>query len=127
MKFTKTDFLLVIIIILAGYNLFQIDSIKTNVEFYNNKIDSIQNEIDSVMLINEELTEQIGAIDSEINSIDGDIDKVTKNITIIKNQTNEKTDAVNNFSYDELNKFFTNRYQARYDSTTKGTNSQIRY
>lgn len=125
MKITKTDILLVIIAVLAGFNLFQVKSIKTDVEFYNNKIDSIQNEIDSVMLVNEELTNKIGDIDNEINNIDGDIAKVTKNITIIKNQTDEKSDAVNNFTFSDLNKFFTDRYQNGHDSVSKGTGGKI--
>jgi peptidoglycan hydrolase CwlO-like protein len=111
MKINKTDILLVIIVILAGYSIFQMNGIKTDVAGYNAKIDSIQNEIDSVQLENVKITEQIVTIDKEINNIDGDIEKVTKNITIIKNQTNEKIDSVNNYNFSDLEKFFTDRYQ----------------
>ena len=110
MKINKTDILLVIIVILAGYSIFQMNGIKTDVAGYNAKIDSIQNEIDSVQLENVKITEQIVTIDKEINNIDGDIEKVTKNITIIKNQTNEKIDSVNNYNFSDLEKFFTERY-----------------
>ena len=111
MKINKTDILLVIIVILAGYSIFQMNGIKTDVAGYNAKIDSIQNEIDSVQLENVKITEQIVTIDKEINNIDGDIEKVTKNITIIKNQTNEKIDSVNNYNFSDLEKFFTDRYK----------------
>jgi peptidoglycan hydrolase CwlO-like protein len=127
MKINKQDILLVIIVILAGYSIFQMNGIKTDVAGYNAKIDSIQNEIDSVEMVNKEITTQILSIDKDINNIDNDIDKVTKNITIIKNNTNEKVDAVNEFTFSDLAKFFSDRYEgdisgARHDSTSKGSN-----
>lgn len=127
MKINKQDILLVIIVILAGYSIFQMNGIKTDVAGYNAKIDSIQNEIDSVEMVNKEITTQILSIDKDINNIDNDIDKVTKNITIIKNNTNEKVDAVNEFTFSDLSKFFSDRYEgdisgARHDSTSKGSN-----
>jgi peptidoglycan hydrolase CwlO-like protein len=111
MKINKQDILLVIIVILAGYSIFQMNGIKTDVSAYNAKIDSIQNEIDSIEVVNEKISEKITTIDGDINNIDGDIAKVTKNITIIKNQTNEKIDSVNNFNFSDLEKFFTERYK----------------
>ncbi len=110
MKINKTNVLLVIIAILAGYSIFQGSKIRTDVAGYNAKIDSIQNEIDSVQLVNEKLTEQITVIDKDIDKVDGNIQNVTKNITIIKKQTDEKIDSVNNFNFSDLEKFFTDRY-----------------
>ncbi len=128
MKINKTDILLVIVVLLAGYSIFQMKGIKTDVAGYNAKIDSIQNEIDSVEMVNKEITTQILTIDKEIDNIDGDIDKVTKNITIIKNQTDEKVNAVNEFTFSDLAKFFSDRYEGReigstgHDSTAKSSN-----
>jgi peptidoglycan hydrolase CwlO-like protein len=128
MKINKTDILLVIVVLLAGYSIFQMKGIKTDVAGYNAKIDSIQNEIDSVEMVNREITTQILTIDKEIDNIDGDIDKVTKNITIIKNQTDEKVNAVNEFTFSDLAKFFSDRYEGRengnsgHDSTAKSSN-----
>lgn len=119
MKINKQDILLVIIIVLAGYSILQMKGIKTDVEFYNTKIDIIQKEIDSVQTVNEKITEQIVMLDNEIDNIDGDIDKVTKNITIIKNQTNDKVDAVNEFTFSDLAKFFSDRYEGREDSSAR--------
>lgn len=110
MKINKQDILLLIIVVLAGYSILQMKGIKTDVESYNNKITLIQQEIDSVQVLNKELTKQITLIDNEISAIDSDIENVTKNITIIKNQTNEKIDDVNEFTFGELVKFFTDRY-----------------
>lgn len=128
MKITKNDILLVIVIVLAGYSIFQMKGIRTDVAGYNAKIDSIQNEIDSIDMVNKEITTKIATIDNEINNIDGDIDKVTKNITIIKKQTDEKVNAVNEFTFSDLAKFFSDRYEGReisgsgHDSTSKGSN-----
>ena len=80
-------------------------------EAYNHKIDSIQKEIDSVEIINKEITNQIVTIDKEIDKVDGNINNVTKNITVIKNQTHEKIDSVNNYNFSDLEKFFTDRYK----------------
>ena len=110
MKINKTDILLVIIVILAGYSIFQTSKIRTDVTGYNAKIDSIQNEIDSVQLENVKITEQITSIDKEIDVVDKNINNVTKNITIIKKQTDEKIDSVNNYNFSDLEKFFTDRY-----------------
>jgi predicted nucleic acid-binding Zn-ribbon protein len=114
MKINKQDILLVIVIILGAYSILQMNGIKTDVDSYNTKIDMIQKEIDSVQVVNEKLTEQIVLIDKELTNIDGDISKVTKNITIIKNQTNEKIDSVNNYNFSDLEKFFTERYKDQY-------------
>jgi peptidoglycan hydrolase CwlO-like protein len=114
MKTNKTNILLVLIACLAAYSIFQGSGIKTDISAYNAKIDSIQNEIDSVQIENHKLTEQIVTIDKEIDKVDANINNVTKNITIIKNQTNEKIDSVNNFNFSDLDKFFTDRYKNKY-------------
>lgn len=114
MKINKQDILLVIIVCLAGYSIFQMKGLQTDIGSYNSKIESIQTEIDSIQTINQQITEEIKQIDSEIDNIDNDINNVTKNITIIKKQTNEKIDSVNNFNFSDLEKFFTDRYKDQY-------------
>ena len=121
MKINKTNILLVIIGILAAYSIFQGSKIRTDVAGYNAKIDSIQNEIDSVMMVNESLNKEIVKIDNQIDNIDGDITKVQKNITIIKNQTDEKINVVDSYNFSDLNRFFTDRYEG-HDSTSQSTN-----
>ena len=110
MKINKTNILLVLIACLAAYSIFQGSGIKTDVAGYNAKIDSIQNEIDSVQVINEKLTEQIVTIDKDINKVDANINNVTKNITLIKNETDEKVNIVNTIGNIELEQLFANRY-----------------
>ena len=49
----KQNILLIIVILLAGWNIFTTNGIKTDVESYKNKIESIQTEIDSAKAVNE--------------------------------------------------------------------------
>jgi len=114
MKINKQNILLGIIIFLAAWNIFQGSKIKTDIKGYNAKIEAIQKEIDSVQVDNKKLIEDIKLIDSEIDNLDGDINNVTKNITIIKNQTNAKIDSVNNYNFSDLEKFFSDRYSDKH-------------
>jgi peptidoglycan hydrolase CwlO-like protein len=110
MKINKTDILLIIIALLAGYTIFQMKGIKTDVAGYNAKIDSIQNEIDSVQTVNTKITEQIVTIDKEIDVVGDNVNNVTKNITLIKNETDEKVNSITTIGNVELEQLFTNRY-----------------
>jgi peptidoglycan hydrolase CwlO-like protein len=111
MKVDKQTLLLIIIVGLAGYNIFTTNGIKTDVAGYNQKIDSIQHEIDSVAIENKKLDDHITNVNNEISKVEGEVTNVTKNITIIKNQTHEKIDSVNNYNFSDLEKFFTDRYK----------------
>lgn len=107
MKDTKSNLLLIIIMTLVALNLFNTKKIRTNVEEYNLKIDSIQKEIDSISIINSELDSKIESLHSDIELIDGSINRVQNNITVIKQNTNEKVRTITLFGDDELEQFFT--------------------
>jgi hypothetical protein len=125
MKINKTHIFLFIVAGLAIYNLFQSTSIKTDVAGYYRKIDSLQNEIDSVQNENKVIDGHITEIDNDINKVEGDIANVHKNITIIKNQTNEKVNAVNDYTIHDLVKFFSDRYENGHDSTVENTDRKV--
>jgi peptidoglycan hydrolase CwlO-like protein len=124
MKYIK-NIILVVLIVLVGYNIFTNNSIRTDVEAYNRKIDSLQNEIDSVENANVVLDGHIEKVDSEITHVETKVTKIQENITEIKIQTNEKVNAVNSYTPSELVWFFTNRYEIGLDSTTKDTSSKV--
>ena len=128
MKDIKSTILLLIIIGLAGYNIFFTKQLKTDVAGYNAKIDSIQTEIDSVETVNKQLDEHIFTIHKEIVNINKDINQVENKITTIKEKTNEKVNHVDNYVIHDLDKFFADRYenQTRLDSTAKSSNSKTR-
>jgi predicted RNase H-like nuclease (RuvC/YqgF family) len=122
------NIILVILIILVGYNIFTNNSIRTDVEAYNRKIDSLQNEIDSVETANKVLDTHIAKVDDEINVVETRVTTINKNINLIKTQTNEKVNAVSDYTIHDLLKFFSDRYEsnageARLDSTLKSSDS----
>lgn len=130
MKINKTLILVLIVGAIALYALFETNSIKTDVAGYYQKIEALQNEIDSVENENKILDSHIANVDNEINKVEGDITNVNKNITIIKNQTHEKVSAVNDYTIHDLIKFFSDRYESnvgetRLDSTLKSTDSKV--
>ena len=124
MKIIK-NIILVVLIVLVGYNIFTNNGIRTDVEAYNRKIDSLQNEIDSVEGVNKQLDNNIAVVETEIQHVETRVTKIQENITEIKINTHEKVNAVNNYTANDLIWFFTNRYENGHDSTTKVTDSKI--
>ena len=112
MKNQNISFLLLVLICLLGYSIYSTKQLKTDIEMYNQKIDSIQHNIDSVVLVNKNLDIKIDSIYSEIGLLDTDITSVNTNIKNIKVKTNEKVNSVNKFNFSDLNKFFTDRYES---------------
>lgn len=116
MKNGNSSFLLLILICLLGWSIYSTQQIKTDIEKYNQKIDSIQHNIDSVVLVNKNLDMKVDSIYSEIGLLDTDIETVHTNITNIKTKTNEKVNSVNQFNFSDLTKFFSDRYESKTDS-----------
>ena len=110
----KSNIVLILIVILSAFSIFQGNGIRKDVIGYKEKIESIQRDIDSIRKENDKLNKQILMIDNNINKVDGQIIDVTKNINILKKQTNEKIDSVNNFNFSDLEKFFSDRYKDKY-------------
>jgi len=124
MKDNKVYLILIVILGFVGYNMFTMRDIRTNVESFNQKIDSIQNDIDSIALVNSELDNKIESLHSEIELIDGDISRVQNNIYTIKQNTDEKVNNVDVLTFNELVEFFSNRYSNRLDSKTGSSDSK---
>ena len=121
---TKIYLILIVILGFVGYNLMVMHDIQTDVAAFDDKIEAIQSDIDSIALANEELDSKIESLHSEIELIDSDIDKVQNNITTIKNKTNEKVNNVDVLTFNELVKFFTDRYNERLGSETGSSDSE---
>ncbi len=112
MKNGNVSFLLLVLICLLAYSIYSTKQLKTDIEMYNQKIDSIQHNIDSVVLVNKNLDLKIDSISSEIGLLDTDITSVNTNIRNIKVNTNERVNSVHKFNFSDLNKFFTDRYES---------------
>jgi len=124
MKQRYTSLLMLVLIFLVGYNILRTKDIKTDIEGYNKKIDSLQIGIDSVYSLNSKIDSKILFLNSELDNIDNDITKVQTNIKTIKEKQNEKVNNVNQFTFSELLEFFAKRYNntSGYDSTSQSTN-----
>lgn len=106
---------------LIVYNIFINNKIQTNIQEYEDKIDNLQTKVDSVNTLNRELDMKINSLHTQMELIDSDISNVQNNIKTIKKQTNEKVNSVDNYSFTELELFFTERYSKRLDSTSTST------
>ena len=103
--------LLIIVVALIGWNIFTTNSIKTDVNGYEKKIESIQTKIDSAKVVNEEIGNNVSDVKENVKTITTEIHKIDKNIIIVKNKTNEKVNSVDNIPDNELEQFFTNKYE----------------
>lgn len=59
MKDNKETILLIIVIVLAAWNIFNTNSIKTDVKSYKEKIENIQIEVDSVQVVNKKIEDKV--------------------------------------------------------------------
>ena len=106
----KQNIFLVIVVVLCGYNIFTTNGIKTDVNLYKDKIESLQTVIDSTKSVNEGIDIKIDSVKGNVVNLTKDINHIDNNITIIKKQTNEKVNSVDTLTANELEQFFTNRY-----------------
>ena len=106
----RQNILLGIIIVLALWNIFNTNGIKTDVKSYKEKIENIQTEVDSAQLVNKEMDEKVLVIKETVNSITKEIHEIDNNIEMVKEQTDEKVINVGFIGNVELEKLFADRY-----------------
>jgi len=111
--------LLVIIGALVGWNIFTTNSIKTDVKGYEKKIENIGVKIDSSNVVNKNINDKVGEVKENVEIITNDIRHIDKNITVIKKQTDEKVNSVDDIPDSELELFFTNKYEQPISNTGK--------
>jgi len=109
-NFNKQNILLGIAILLIGYNIFTSNSIKTDVQGYKDKIDSIQTKVDSAQVVNNQIDDKVMEVKENVTNITKEIHHIDNNLTIVKEQTNEKVNNANNFGNVELEQLFAARY-----------------
>jgi septal ring factor EnvC (AmiA/AmiB activator) len=110
MKDNKQTILLLIVIVLAAWNIFTTNGIKTDVKDYKEKIKSIQAEIGSAQVVNKEINNKVSEVKENVVTITKEVQHIDNNLTIVKNNTNEKVNIIDDYSDAELELFFTNRY-----------------
>ena len=69
MKDNKQTILLIIVIVLAAWNIFTTNGIKTDVKAYKEKIESIQTEVDSAQVVNKEIDNKVSEVKENVVTI----------------------------------------------------------
>jgi peptidoglycan hydrolase CwlO-like protein len=110
MKVTKQDIILGIIILLLIWNMFNTNSIKTDIKGYKDKIELLQTKVDSAKLVNSKIDSKIDSIQGNVLNITNEVNNIDKNILIIKKQTDEKIKVIDTFTASDIEQFFTDRY-----------------
>ncbi len=110
MLHNKQDILLIIVIVLLGYSIFNTNSIRTDVKGYKAQIELLQTKVDSAKILNKHVDIKIDSVKENVIYITKEIHHIDNKITIIKNQTNEKANSAGKFSNVELEQFFASRY-----------------
>ena len=106
----KDTILLIIVIVLAAWNIFSINGIKTDVKSYKEKIESLQVQIDSTQSVNKEIDEKVTGVKENVTAITKEIHHIDNNLTVVKQKTNEKVISVELIGNVELERLFTERY-----------------
>jgi chromosome segregation ATPase len=106
----KQNLLLVIVIVLIGYSIFNTNSIRTDVKGYKAEIELLQTKVDSAKTVNKQIDTKIDSVKEKVVSISKEIHHIDNTITIVKNQTDEKVNNASKFSNAELEQFFSSRY-----------------
>ena len=113
---------------LQGYLLFAIlggfvawmvwgqPKIEVDVKSYELKIELLERKIDSIRVENSGLKLEADSLNVKIGEYDNKIKKLNSRIYVIKRETKQKLDAVDNLVDDELHRFFTERYRQYQDS-----------
>lgn len=107
----KQNILLIIVVALVGYSIFNTNSIRTDIKGFIDKIESLQTEIDSALVVNREIDTKIDSVTHKVVTITNEIHQINKTVTTIKKQTNEKANNIDKLSDSELELFFTSRYK----------------
>ena len=105
--------------ILGGFVAWMIwgqPKIDVDVESYELKIQLLEQRIDSIQVQNTELKVEADSLNDRISEYDIKINQLNSRIYVIKKQTEQKLDAVDNFGDDELERFFAERYGQYKDS-----------
>ena len=110
MKVTKQDIVLGIIVLLLIWNMFNTNSIKTDIKGYKDRIELLQTKVDSAKLVNSEIDSKIDSIQGNVLNITNEVNNIDKNILIIKKQTDEKIKVIDTFTASDIEQFFTDRY-----------------
>ena len=87
-----------------------------DVKSYLDKIEMLERKVDSLDKKNTILDKQADSLEIQIEEYDKKIRNLNYSINVIKKETNEKLNAVNDLTDDELERYFSERYRQFKDS-----------
>ena len=104
----------------VAWMIFGQEPITVDVKGYETKISNLEKIVDSTHTLNSELTTKIDQMTITLQESDAKIKQLNGRIWTIKKETDEKLNAINSYTDDELTSFFTERYRYLKDSIAKG-------
>ena len=87
-----------------------------DVSSYEKKINALEKKVDSLHADNNLLVTEADSLGLELDRFSKKIVKLTTRINVIKYETEQKLNAVDNLRDDELERFFTDRYRHHKDT-----------
>jgi len=87
-----------------------------DVKSYLDKIEMLEKKVDSLHTKNSILDKQADSLEIQLVEFDKKIRNLNYSINVIKRETNEKLNAVNDLTDDELERYFSERYRQYKDS-----------
>ena len=117
MNKTLIQYVIIAIAAIVLYKMiFAPTDIKTDVSRYESQILALESKIDSLHAKNTTLEVQADSLVLEVAKYDRKIKNLNTKIYAIKKETQKQLDAVNLYSNDKLEQFFTDRYRYYKDS-----------
>jgi peptidoglycan hydrolase CwlO-like protein len=110
METIKQNIIPLILVGLVIYSIFNTNTIKTDVQGYKDKINNLQTKVDSAQVVNKEIDDKVVKVNEKITEVSKEVHHIDNTITIVKNNTNEKVNNVNNIGNVELELLFSARY-----------------
>jgi len=104
----------------VAWMIFGQEPITVDVKGYETKISNLEKIVDSTYTLNTELTTKLNQMTITLQKSDAKIKQLNGRIWTIKKETDEKLNAINSYTDDELTSFFTDRYRYLKDSIAKG-------
>ena len=101
---------------LAIFFILRQDNVKVDVDAYEAQIRALEQKVDSLHAQNDSLVKEADSLEIKIDEYDIKIKNLNYSINVIKKETKQKLEAVDNLNDDELERFFSNRYRQYKDS-----------
>lgn len=101
---------------LAIFFILRQDNVKVDVDAYEAQIKALEQKVDSLHAQNDSLIKEADSLEIRIDEYDVKIRNLNYSINVIKKETKQKLEAVDNLNDDELERFFSNRYRQYKDS-----------